>query len=190
MALPTSRDETATSASNVHANLLNAIQDAIIALYNLTGLGGDETIMIPPSAASTIEPLDEDTIPAVRDFLGYWTNPSGFGLLSVNYPVIVPVGRRIKSWRLDCYKSSNASRQINARLYRNVGAGASGGGSDTPIGLLQSNTANAPGVVQLAQAGLTEDVVAGQAYTISAFTDTGGAAGDIFGVCRVTYGRP
>lgn len=101
----------------------------------------------------------------------------------VSYPVTIPVGCRLVSWKVYVTKTS-ASGTIGAELYRVDSAS----GARTKIGATQSNGANAPGDIPLGQSPINDDVSAGNTYTIQVFG--GGTTGDFFNDAEVTYSRP
>lgn len=92
---------------------------------------------------------------------------------ALNCPLRIRVGTTITAWQIRLLKNTNGAATISANLCR----GNSGGASATRIGVIQSNTANAPGLITLGQSGLTEVAAVNTSYFIEVVGS--GSSGDI-----------
>lgn len=185
---PATREATATPATPVLSNLINLIQDAIIAIRNGTApLYADVRITIPSSAGYAIvdgqHPTFSGTAPGgTTDWV---TTATGAGKV-LAYPISVPVGLKIKSFSLQCEKASAGAVTLNARLYKRTGAGLAA--VSTALGAGASNNANAPGQIALAEVlAAAETVVAATAYELH-IQSSHNVAGDFFGTLDLVYG--
>ncbi len=197
MPLPSSREETATGASPVKANTVNAIQDAIIGLNTgssvpnitcttLTASGvvqGAELkhttalkLIIP--VAMTLDPNGTHTRQAsgARWTLGSSTN-------RIVYPIPLPIGMRITTWEIWLNKASNAAQTIAARLYR-----MHEDGTEQARLTGSTNSLNAPGPTSISEIG-NEDIVAQYQYYL-VLNPAAGGAGDNAAHALVWYTRP
>lgn len=182
MALPLTRNRTYGPGTPVHSSDLNDLQDRVIALH--AQQVANTTIVIPAEHAAALTPPGADT-----PYMGIgnaWQIGAG-DVEPVQYGLIVPQGMQIKSWSLSAYKASSGAETLRGELYKRTGIGP--GVVLALVGAQQNNNANAPGVIALGQAGLTQAVAAGEAYVVRAVS-LSGAAGDYFGDLTVVYGPP
>lgn len=178
--LPVSRTENCVTGAPVNHNLINEIQDVLVALYGTAIQDMHSMALAQPGtqAGSTSTITDLGSHAVVLQF--------GSATVADDYlPIRLPVGATLTAWNVWLQKVTTAGT-ISFKAYD---ANATNN-AVSQIGATQSNNASNPGFIQLGQSGLSTVIQAGHAYHIAARSagNTGGT--DFVYAYSVTYLRP
>lgn len=178
MALPLSRNTNYALGVPVRSVDLNDMQDCIIG-----GRHGPVELTIgflelfPPQTATGW----------VHDGAGHrWNTNLQFNLFG-QYPIRLPVGKRLLSWSLRLNKASAATAAFVATLRELDELNFT---PFTTIGAAQSNSAAAPGAITLGQSGLAASITAGRQYMVKIELNGSGAVSDFVGSLKITFDHP
>lgn len=138
----------------------------------------EEELLIPASSAQAVN--------TTVLHAGLTLDPNG-STGYIYYPIVVPVGTRIKSWLLYAQKGSNGTKTLNAELVEITSSGFSA----SVVGSSKSDSQNAPGNIVTLTDTTTKTTATGKSYAVRASGNPASAAGsDFFGDLRVKIDRP
>jgi hypothetical protein len=176
MALPFSRNTTYTAGDPILSADLNAIQDCIVA-----GKHGDLVLLL--SAAAGMAPSAANA----WDFTGagaepFWATP-GATLQHVTFPIVLPVGKRIKSFSVYLIDTAGA-HTITAALVRHDPAA----GTVTPVA--SATSSGAGGRQTITASSLTETLIAARLYHLDVYNNDATATSHTILGAAVTFDHP
>jgi hypothetical protein len=177
MALPTSRQRTYASSDPVLSADINVIQDCIISAKH-----GDITVEYPAGHGLA------DGSANAWDFVGlgyqaWWATP-GASTLYVVFPVILPVGSRIRSFRA-YVQDTTGGHTIGASLNQWDPVAVNGAVIATA-----ANSAGNGAVQTLSQTGIDHTMVASRSYLIAVVNNSSTVTTHKILGASVTYDKP
>lgn len=153
------RERTYTTSTPVDPNDMNVMQDVLIALLLENQPSEPRSLILPGSMWQDPNGSHTKLLSAAGAQIG-WTLAASASKLTM--PLPVQVGQRITGYAAWVHKDTDAGGTIATRIYRmrhsNVLL------TEAAMGAGDSNNANAPGVIALAESGLTIDIADGFQY--------------------------